>query len=117
MGARKMWGIFAVLCAICAAIVYKEWSASKAQMTVEFSKFQRQYVTIWLGMMMADWLQGPYVYALYASYGFSKAEIGELFIMGFGASMVLGTIVGALADKYGRKACCVAFCVFYALSC
>jgi len=25
--------------------------------------------------------QGPYVYALYASYGFTKKEIGELFIM------------------------------------
>lgn len=65
-----------------------------------FKNFQRNYVAIWLCMMMADWLQvdavttthaeslltetllqGPYVYALYASYGFSKKEIGELFIM------------------------------------
>jgi hypothetical protein len=46
-----------------------------------------------------DWLQGPYVYALYAAYGFSKADIGKLFIAGFGSSMVFGTIVGSLGDK------------------
>ena len=34
---------------------------------------------------MADWLQGPYVYALYAHYQFSKQQIALLFIFGFGA--------------------------------
>jgi hypothetical protein len=47
----------------------------------------------------ADWLQGPYVYALYESYGFDKSDIGVLFIGGFLSSMVFGTIVGGLADK------------------
>ena len=42
---------------------------------------------------------GPYVYALYAGYGFSKGDIGKLFITGFGSSMVFGTVVGSLADK------------------
>ena len=46
-----------------------------------------------------DWLQGPYVYALYAAYGFDKGDIGRLFIAGFGSSMVFGTIVGSLGDK------------------
>jgi hypothetical protein len=39
------------------------------------------------------------VYALYAAYGFSQADIGKLFIAGFGSSMVFGTIVGSLGDK------------------
>lgn len=26
-------------------------------------------------MMAGDWLQGPYVYALYSSYGFTQEEI------------------------------------------
>ncbi len=30
-----------------------------------------------------DWLQGPYVYALYDSYGFKSDDIALLFIMGF----------------------------------
>jgi MFS family permease len=67
--------------------------------------------------MMADWMQGPYVYALYAHYGFSKGEIGQLFIMGFGSSMVFGTIVGGFADKYGRKANCLLFAVLYSIGC
>ena len=46
-----------------------------------------------------DWLQGPYVYALYQHYGFDRGDIGRLFIAGFGSSMVFGTIVGSLADK------------------
>lgn len=46
-----------------------------------------------------DWLQGPYVYYLYSQYGFGKREIGQLFIAGFGSSMIFGTIVGSLADK------------------
>jgi hypothetical protein len=46
-----------------------------------------------------DWLQGPYVYALYSYYGYSKGDIGKLFIAGFGSSMVFGTMVGSLADK------------------
>jgi hypothetical protein len=46
-----------------------------------------------------DWLQGPYVYYLYSQYGFGKGEIGQLFIAGFGSSMLFGTIVGSLADN------------------
>ncbi len=66
---------------------------------------------------MADWLQGPYVYALYDSYGFEKEQIAHLFIAGFGSSMLFGTFVGALADKYGRKRMSVAYAVFYGLAC
>lgn len=47
----------------------------------------------------ADWLQGPYVYALYMVYGFTKDEIAALFVAGFLSSMLFGTFVGSLADK------------------
>lgn len=33
--------------------------------TADFKRFQRNYMFVYLCMMMADWLQGPYVYALY----------------------------------------------------
>jgi hypothetical protein len=46
-----------------------------------------------------DWLQGPYVYALYPHNGFDRGDIGRLFIAGFASSMVFGTIVGSLADR------------------
>jgi len=68
-------------------------------------------------MMMADWMQGPYVYALYDSYGFDMQAIGILFVAGFGSSAVFGTFVGGLADRYGRRANCMIFVVLYSFSC
>jgi hypothetical protein len=46
-----------------------------------------------------DWLQGPYVYALYDAYKMSKHDIEVLFVAGFGSSMIFGTVVGSFADK------------------
>ena len=56
-----------------------------------------------------DWLQGPYVYALYQHYGFDRGDIGRLFIAGFGSSMIFGTIVGSLADKTCAQRFCFCF--------
>ena len=64
-----------------------------------------------------DWLQGPYVYALYEHYGFSRGDIGRLFIAGFGSSMIFGTIVGSLADKHGRKRAALTYVITYSLGC
>ena len=35
-----------------------------------FVRFQALYIGVFLLMMAGDWLQGPYMYALYAAYGF-----------------------------------------------
>ena len=67
--------------------------------------------------MFSDWLQGPYVYELYVSYGFSQAEIAELFVCGFASSMIVGTFVGGLADKLGRKMMCIMYSVCYVAAC
>ena len=83
----------------------------------EFLKFQRIYILVYLIMMAADWLQGPYVYALYKYYGYDISDIGLLFIIGFGSSMIFGTLVGSAADKYGRKKLCLVFGLLYSLSC
>ena len=57
------------------------------------------------------------MYELYVSYGFSQSEIAELFVCGFASSMIVGTFVGGLADKLGRKMMCVMYCVCYILAC
>ncbi|CAG8763882.1 30908_t:CDS:2 [Gigaspora margarita] len=46
-----------------------------------------------------DWLQGPYIYAIYKSYGFELSEIAILFVTGFLSSGIFGTIIGSAADK------------------
>ncbi len=52
-----------------------------------------------------------------AQYGFGKAEIGQLFVAGFSSSLVFGTFIGSVADKWGRRTLALAFCVFYGLAC
>ena len=54
---------------------------------------------------MADWLQGPYVYALYHAYGYSQHDIAVLFIAGFGSSAVFGSFIGGMADWVSETLC------------
>ena len=87
------------------------------QSSAAFKSFQLIFLLAYYSAMTADWLQGPYVYALYDSYGFSSHDIATLFVAGFGSSMIFGTFAGALADRLGRKRACQLYCVLYALAC
>jgi predicted MFS family arabinose efflux permease len=114
--------LFFIVCTLGTAvltwIVKKSESESGAVVKTDtFKAFQKNYLLVYYLAMMGDWLQGPYVYALYSSYGFSQHDIAVLFVAGFGSSMVFGTFVGALADKLGRKKMCTAYCALYVLSC
>lgn len=82
-----------------------------------FAAFQSNYLAVYLLAVSADWLQGPYVYALYAHYGFAKTDIGRLYIAGFASSAVFGTFVAAVADKYGRRNNAFLYCLLYVASC
>jgi len=44
-------------------------------------------------------------------------QIGILFVAGFGSALILGTFIGSLADKTGRRLNCLAFVVIYSASC
>lgn len=81
------------------------------------NSFQKTYLLVYALAFFGDWLQGPYVYALYSSYGFKNHDIAILFVAGFGSSMVFGTFVGSLADKMGRKKFSLLYCFVYILSC
>ena len=67
--------------------------AKRSETELERS-FKHSYLIAYFLAMLSDWLQGPYVYALYAAYGFSKADNGLLFIFGFGSSGLFGTFIG-----------------------
>ncbi|WZY98594.1 hypothetical protein YC2023_070923 [Brassica napus] len=94
--------VFGVMAAVVAALEMSK--RSKDQNTSSsFNSFKNNYILVFSIMMAGDWLQGPYVYYLYSTYGFGKRDIGQLFIAGFGSSMLFGTIVGSLADKQMLK--------------
>lgn len=88
-----------------------------AALPAGFREFQFRYLSVWCLAIAADWLQGPYVYALYASYGYTPSEIAQLFVIGFGSAMICGTFIGAVADAWGRKRCALLYCVLYATAC
>lgn len=120
------WGVFsfcAVLCLILQLIGnhYEKANSDKKSDTgavsARFTAFQRNYIIIYLLAMFSDWLQGPYVYQLYVSYGFDQQAIAELFVCGFGSSMIVGTFIGGMADKLGRKNACILYSITYIAAC
>jgi hypothetical protein len=81
------------------------------------SKLLKKYLFVYLMAALSDWLQGPYVYALYSEYGFKQHHIAQLFVAGFGSSMIFGSFVGSIADWGGRRFFVIIFAVVYAASC
>eukprot|EP00934_Nitzschia_sp_Nitz4_P006694 Nitzschia sp. Nitz4//scaffold19_size178191//109793//111323//NITZ4_001990-RA/size178191-processed-gene-0.74-mRNA-1//-1//CDS//3329540720//6684//frame0 len=77
----------------------------------------RRYMLVYLSATLSDWFQGPYVYALYMDYGYTSREIAELFVAGFGSSMIFGSFVGGMADMGGRRNFVFIFVVVYIASC
>jgi MFS transporter, MFS domain-containing protein family, molybdate-anion transporter len=120
---KRYWGSFIGCSIICAALQLYSRSkstGSKSTSTVsnaKFNSFQTNYLIVFMLAMFSDWLQGPYVYELYVSYGFSRSQIAELFVCGFASSMVVGTMIGGLADKVGRKAVCILYSISYITAC
>ncbi|GBG25908.1 Molybdate-anion transporter [Hondaea fermentalgiana] len=78
---------------------------------------ERRYLAVYALMVAGDWLQGPYIYALYETYGFTRHEIALLFVAGFVTAMIAGASCGALADRAGRRTLAVVYAIMYAGSC
>ncbi|KAI9496357.1 hypothetical protein BDB00DRAFT_810124 [Zychaea mexicana] len=81
-----------------------------------FKSLQYRYLTVYLVVMGADWLQGPYLYKLYQSYGFDLVQIAFLFLTGFVSGAIGGTAAGSMADSWGRRRGCFLFCATSCLS-
>lgn len=75
------------------------------------------FLPAWYLCVAGDWLQGPFVYALYQSYDLPRADIARLFVAGFASSLVFGGVVGSWIDKVGRKRGCQLYCLLYMCSC
>ena len=121
---KRYWGSFIACAILCIGLQMTSRASgtspkmtSNATLYTKFRSFQTNYLVIFMLAMFSDWLQGPYVYELYVSYGFTQSEIAELFVCGFGSSMIIGTIVGGLADKIGRKSMCIMYSVCYIAAC
>lgn len=65
----------------------------------------------------ADWLQGPFLYDVYVSYGYTPIVISRFMLCGFVSSMTLGTYIVGKFEKFGPKVLCLLYCVMCGLSC
>lgn len=111
---------FTVLSLACAALTTYTWKSRKITTVINnpnFTTFQRQYFSAYFLALIADWLQGPYLYRLYLEYGFEQAQIAILYVFGFSSGVILGTWAPFVANKYGRRNLCVVFTVIYTISC
>jgi len=111
---------FVGLAALTAAVAVLQWvrdkdadehsaeSKPRGKQEPEFRAFQRQYLTVYTLIMMADWFQGTNMYTLYSSYG---VNISALFLSGFLSGACWAGPVGFWIDKYGRRKSCIVYLV------
>jgi len=78
------------------------------ELHMEFDTFRRKYITVYLIIMLADWMQGTHMYTLYLSY---NVNISALFLTGFLSGAIFAPFLGSAVDKFGRKRSCIAYCV------
>ncbi|KAI9289358.1 hypothetical protein BC943DRAFT_314168 [Umbelopsis sp. AD052] len=82
----------------------------------ELNRLSQAYLVVYYTVMVSDWLQGPYLYKLYQSYGYTMQAIAYLFMTGFVSGAIAGTTMGGLADTWGRKKMCLIFCLTSSIS-
>lgn len=115
--------VFACLSVACAALVFgtREKRSEAEVVPKEASSLQWRFLFVFWMFKMADWLQGPYFYEVYASkviggVAMSTQGVANLFLFGFGSTALFGAVVGGLVDSLGRKRGSLAFAAFYAVS-
>ena len=123
--------LFLGLSGACAALVVgtrsqqqsgdSDTPAEKPEMVKAVSALKWRFLAVFWLYKMADWLQGPYFYDVYASKIINGVQVNSegvarLFLMGFGSTAVFGAAVGGLVDSAGRKRGSLAFALMYTLS-
>ena len=111
---------FVILSIFCAGLTIYAWRTRQSTTVINnpnFTKFQRQYFSAYFLALVADWLQGPYLYRLYSYYGFEQAQIAVLYVFGLASGVIVGTWAPFLANKFGRRNLCIVFTIIYSIAC
>ena len=117
VGAFVVLVAVALLCMLVRLFVDSRAAQQKTTVTnqakaADFASFQRSYLSVYVIIMLADWMQGTHMYTLYSSYAKeegSNVAVGTLFFTGFVAAAVFGTPTGPFVDRYGRKRACLVY--------
>lgn len=118
---------FMGLSSVCAAVVVASRAGRSAaaadapKPSKEVRSLQLRFLLVFWLYKMADWLQGPYFYEVYASkviggVAMTTSAVAKFFLVGFSSTAIFGAIVGGMVDSLGRKRGSLAFAALYALS-
>ncbi|KAK8008875.1 major facilitator superfamily domain containing protein 5 [Apiospora marii] len=81
-------------------------------------RFQLSFFLPYLLAVAADWLQGPYIYAIYKyEKNLSEKTVAALYAAGFVSGGISASFAGGLADRFGRKRACLLYCGLYIITC
>jgi hypothetical protein len=81
-----------------------------------YLRLRNLYLSVYALATFGDWIQGGFLYALYAEYGYSMRQIGLIFVIGYASAATIGTYVAAMGDTGGHRRNCVAYGLIYAAS-
>lgn len=109
--------VLAVLVFAVLAGLWASWPSASHDDTAELASFRRTYLVVWTVAISTDWLQGPYVYALYQQFGFSHDDIATIYLVGFLTASVMGVVLGPVTDRFGRKLFAGVYCFLTASQC
>ena len=122
--------LFASLVSACAILVtLTKQRGAKTTHTLEpqpttatqARSLRARFLAVFWIFKMADWLQGPYFYEVYASKIIggapaTSAMVARFFLAGFSSTALFGALIGGALDTFGRKRGSLAFALLYALS-
>ncbi|KAH8749732.1 hypothetical protein F5883DRAFT_652598 [Diaporthe sp. PMI_573] len=86
-------------------------------LTERFHAFRNRFLRVYILAVGADWLQGSFTYSLYKNtHKLPESTVAALFATGFAAGAISSTLVGSIADRFGRKRACISYCIIYSVS-
>jgi len=111
-----------VVCVVC--LCMQGFTATRAARAygdikehASFLRLRRRYNIVYILGTFGDWIQGAYLYALYREHGFSMADIGYIFVLGYFASASFGTYISSLGDTFGYRRFVITYGVVYGAAC
>lgn len=83
----------------------------------QFVSFQKSYLYFASLVTFADWLNAPYLYKLYSSYGFLEEQVVIIYVCGLISALCFDVVTGYIVTVHKEELVFKASTVLYAISC